>query len=49
MRGSSQPLNALLLHELEQLALAEQRVGDVEAVEFDLLRGEDAEFSIYQR
>ena len=35
--------HALLLHELEQLALAEQGVGEVEAVELDLLRGEDAE------
>ncbi len=43
MRGSSQPLTTLFLHELEQLALAEQGVGDVEAVEFDLLRREDAE------
>ena len=36
-------VDALFLHELQQLALAEQRVGDVEAVELDLLRGEDAE------
>ncbi len=35
--------HAIFLHELEELALAEQRVGEVEAVEFDLLRGEDAE------
>src|SRR5258707_253880 len=36
-------LDVILLHELEELALAEQRVGDVEAVELDLLRWEDAE------
>ncbi len=36
-------VDTILLHELEQLALAEQRVGDVETVEFDLLRGKDAE------
>ena len=30
-----------LLHQLQQLALAHQRVGQVEAVEFDLLRRED--------
>ena len=35
--------HSIFLHELEKLALAEQRVGEVEAVEFDLLRGEDAE------
>src|SRR6202041_3124487 len=35
--------DTLLLDELEQLALAEQGVGEVEAVEFDLLRGEDAQ------
>ena len=35
--------DALLLHELEELALAEQGVGEVEAVEFNLLRREDAE------
>ena len=43
MRGSSQPLTTLLLHELQQLALAEQRVGNVEAVELNLLGREDAE------
>ena len=36
-------VDAILLHELQELALAEHGVGDVEAVEFDLLRGEDAE------
>ncbi len=35
--------DALFLHELQQLALAEQGVGEVEAVEFNLLRGKDAE------
>ena len=43
MRGSSQPLTRLLLHELQELAFAEHRVGQVEAVEFNLLRREDAE------
>ena len=36
-------VDVLFLHELQQLALAEQRVGEVEAVEFDLLRRKDAE------
>ena len=36
-------VDALFLHELQQLALAEQGVGEVEAVELDLLRREDAE------
>ena len=35
--------DALFLHQLQQLALAEQRVGEVEPVEFNLLRGKDAE------
>ena len=38
MRGSSQPLDVPLLHELEQLALAHHRVGQVQARELDLLR-----------
>ncbi len=32
-----------LLHELQQFALAQQRVGEVQPVELDLLRGKDAE------
>ena len=36
-------VDAALLHQLQQLALAHQRVGDVEAIEFNLLRWEDAE------
>ena len=43
MRGSSQPRTRSSCTKLEQLALAEQGVGEVEAVEFDLLRREDAE------
>ena len=35
--------DAVFLDQLEQLALAEQGVGEVEAVEFDLLRREDPE------
>ena len=35
--------DVLFLHQLQQLALGEQRVGEVEAVELNLLRGEDAE------
>src|ERR1019366_5171773 len=41
MRGSS-AVDAVFLHELDETALAEDGVGDVEAVELDLLRGEDA-------
>ena len=40
MRGSSQPFTRLLLHQLQQLALAQQRVGHVQPVELDLLRME---------
>ncbi len=36
-------IDAIFLHQLQQLALAEQRVGEVEAVKLDLLRGEDSE------
>ena len=36
-------VDTLLLHQLQQLALAKQRVGDVEPVEFNLLRRKDAE------
>ena len=43
MRGIVPAVDALFLHELEELALAEHGVGDVEAVELDLLRGEDAQ------
>ena len=43
MRGSSQPRTWPSLHQLQQLALAQQRVGEVQAVEFDLLRMIDAE------
>ena len=35
-------VDALFLHQLQQLALAEQGVGEVEAVELDLLRGKDS-------
>ena len=35
--------HAAFLHQLQQLALAQQRVRQVEAVEFDLLRREDAQ------
>ena len=43
MRGSSQPRTWPSCTRVEQLALAEQGVGEVEAVEFDLLRMIDAE------
>ena len=36
-------VDAVLLHELQQLALGQQRVGEVQAVELDLLRREDAQ------
>ena len=35
--------DALLLHQLQQLALAQQRVGQVEAIELNLLRRKDAQ------
>ncbi len=35
--------DAVIFHELEQLALAEHGVGEVEAVKLNLLRGEDAQ------
>ena len=35
--------HAAFLHQLQQLALAQQRVGDVQPVELDLLRGKDAQ------
>ena len=38
IRGSSQPRHEPLLHELQQLALAHHRVGEVEAGELDLAR-----------
>ena len=38
MRGSSQPRDVLLDDELQQLALAHHRVGEVQARELDLLR-----------
>src|ERR1035438_9958307 len=35
-------VDAVFLHELDEAALAEDGVGDVETIEFNLLRGEDA-------
>ena len=43
MRGSSQPLTWPSLHQLQQLALAHHRVGQVEPRELDLLRVVDAQ------
>jgi len=40
-------IDPFFFHELEQLALAEQRVGEVEAIEFKLVRGEDAKLLEY--
>ena len=42
MRGSSQPVDVPLLHQLEQLALAHHRVGQVQARELDLPRAAPA-------
>jgi len=36
-------VDAVFLYELEELALAEQGVGEVEAIKFNLLRREDAQ------
>ena len=43
MRGSSQPLTRLLLHKLQELAFAQDCVGEVEAIEFNLLGRKDAQ------
>ena len=37
MRGSSQPLHEVIVHQLHEFALAHHRVGEVEAVEFVLV------------